>query len=330
MNMPESIGLTVIGGGPAGCAAALAARAEGAAVTLYEKSRFPRHKVCGEFLSPETGTVIESLGIWPAFTAARPARLARAILHVGRRPKRFSLPEPAYSLSRYRLDDLLLREAVARGVEVKTMAVPSGLEMQRQPAIIAHGRQAPARRGERLFGFKTHFRGPADDAVEMFFSGGCYVGVSPVEGGAVNVCGLAPEALLRPHGFRPEALFGDALRARLRGLEPLFDWLVTGPLVFRDGFRDRCGVYLAGDAMGFVDPFTGSGILAALLTGRMAGQAASRSVPVEEHTLRCRNALARQYSVASLLRGLLGAGLAESLAALVPGRWLYRLTRPSL
>ena len=112
-------------------------------------------------------------------------------------------------------------------------------------------------------------------------------------------------------------------------LERSFDWLLTGPLVFRDSFHDQPNVYLAGDAMGFVDPFTGSGILAALLTGRMAGQAAARSLPVAQFTASCRRTLARQYSVASTLRGLLGAGLAESLASLIPGPWLYRLTRPS-
>ena len=85
---------------------------------------------------------------------------------------------------------------------------------------------------------------------------------------------------------------------------------------------------LAGDALGFVDPFTGSGMLAALLTGRLAGQAAARGRSVEEHLAACRRVLGRQYSVASLLRQLLGAGLAEKLAAFVPGRMLYRMTRP--
>ena len=298
-------------------------------MTLYEKSHFPRHKVCGEFLSPEIGAVIDDLGLWPAFSGARPARLGRVVLHIGNRRKRFLLPEPAYSLSRYALDDLLLHEAVARGADVKTATVHFGCEPPRGPTVVAHGRQTPKRKGERLFGFKAHFRGQGDDTVEMFFFRGCYVGLSSVEGGAINVCGLAPEEMLRRNAFRPEPLFSNALRARLDPLERIFDWLVTGPLVFRDSFRDAPGVYLAGDAMGFVDPFTGSGILAALLTGRMAGQAAARSLPVEQYTVMCRRTLARQYSVASVLRGLLGAGMAESLAGLVPGPWLYRLTRPS-
>ena len=45
--------ITIIGAGPAGCAAALAALSEGSAFTLYEKSRFPRG-----FVDPFTGSVI--------------------------------------------------------------------------------------------------------------------------------------------------------------------------------------------------------------------------------------------------------------------------------
>jgi 2-polyprenyl-6-methoxyphenol hydroxylase-like FAD-dependent oxidoreductase len=86
--------ITVIGGGPAGCAAALAASSEGSAVTLYEKSRFPRHKVFGEFLSPELRPPLESLGLWSGFLAAGPARIPRAVLHRGTHSKRFMLPEP--------------------------------------------------------------------------------------------------------------------------------------------------------------------------------------------------------------------------------------------
>ena len=318
--------ITVIGGGPAGCAAALAALSEGSAVTLYEKSRFPRHKVCGEFLSPELGPALESLGLWSGFLAAGPARITRAVLHLGPHLKRFKLPEPAYSLSRYSLDHMLLREATLRGADLRVEAAKPG----EAPTILAHGRQATARAGERLFGFKAHFRGPVDDAVELFFFRGCYVGVSSVENQFTNVCGLAPERLLLGGGFSPEALFSEPLRERVAPLERAMEWLITGPLVFRDEFKSRTRVYLAGDALGFVDPFTGSGVLAALLTGRLAGQAAVRGCAVEEHLAACRRVLGRQYNVASLLRRLLGAGLAEKLAAFVPGRMLYRMTRPAV
>ena len=74
-------------------------------------------------------------------------------------------------------------------------------------------------------------------------------------------------------------------------LERAMEWLITGPLVFHDEMRIRSHVYLAGDALGFVDPFTGSGMLAALLTGRLAGEAAARGSSVEEHQAGCRRLL---------------------------------------
>lgn len=321
--------VAIIGGGPAGCAAALAALEEGASVILYEKSRSPRHKVCGEFLSPEILSIFESLQLGSTFLATRPALLRRAVLHIGRREKRFRLPEPAYSLSRFALDRLLQQEAIQHGAELRIEAIRTP-DAPTNATVIAHGRQKPAPKGERLFGFKAHFRGAVDEAVEMFFFGGCYTGVSPVEDGAVNVCGLAPEELLRASDFQPEALFPEGLRARLRPLERSFDWLITGPLVFHDEFRNHATAYLAGDAMGFVDPFTGSGILSALRTGALAGRSAARGIPIESYNAECRRILRRQYSVASMVRSALGAGLAEGLARWIPGPMLYRLTRPAL
>lgn len=318
--------VTVIGAGPAGSAAALAALAEGASVRLHEKSRFPRHKVCGEFLSPELITVFESLQVQEKFLAARPARLKRAVLRIGNREKRFALPEPAFSLSRYALDHLLLEETLRRGASLTTAT--SG-----EPLVIAHGRKAAAPKGGRLFGFKAHFRGSLGDAVEMFFFQGGYAGVSPVEDGFVNVCGLAPEEMLSPHGFQPEAIFPQALRDRLRPLDQSFAWLVTGPLIFQHKLDGQTESYLAGDALGFIDPFTGSGILSAILTGRLAGQSAARGVSIADYTVECRRILGRPYSAAALARRALGTGVVSeillNLARWIPGPLLYRLTRPA-
>jgi hypothetical protein len=56
------------------------------------------------------------------------------------------------------------------------------------------------------------------------------------------------------------------------------DWLITGPLVFSERLRQPADevTYRAGDSLGFTDPFTGSGILNAMLTGELAGIAAAR------------------------------------------------------
>src|ERR1019366_1262322 len=65
----------VVGGGPAGVMAALAAMREGAPVRIFEKSAFPRHKVCGEFLSPAILPLLRRACCGAAFLALRPAVL---------------------------------------------------------------------------------------------------------------------------------------------------------------------------------------------------------------------------------------------------------------
>jgi flavin-dependent dehydrogenase len=53
--------LIVIGGGPAGTSAAITCARNGARVLLLERGRFPRHKVCGEFVSAESLDLLAGL-----------------------------------------------------------------------------------------------------------------------------------------------------------------------------------------------------------------------------------------------------------------------------
>src|ERR1035437_606565 len=88
----------VVGGGPAGVMAAFAAMREGAPVRIFEKSAFPRHKVCGEFLSPAILPLLRRAGCEAGFLQLRPAVLSAMRLHFGTRVIRHPLPEPAYGL----------------------------------------------------------------------------------------------------------------------------------------------------------------------------------------------------------------------------------------
>jgi hypothetical protein len=104
----------VVGGGPGGVMAAFAAMREGAGVRIFEKSAFPRHKVCGEFLSPAILPLLRRAGCEAGFLQLRPTVLSAMRLHFGTRVIRHPLPEPAYGVSRYELDRLLL-PAQAKG-----------------------------------------------------------------------------------------------------------------------------------------------------------------------------------------------------------------------
>src|ERR1700733_12817781 len=90
----------VVGGGLAGSSAALRALMHGTSVTIIDKSRFPGHRVCGEFLSPEIRGILTRLDCLDGFLALGPATIRRMTLHFGSLEKCSVLTEPAFGLSR--------------------------------------------------------------------------------------------------------------------------------------------------------------------------------------------------------------------------------------
>jgi menaquinone-9 beta-reductase len=318
--------IQIAGAGPAGTAAAIAALSQGAAVHIYERSLHAKHKVCGEFVSREAFRVLERLGVAPAFFELKPSVIRRCALHLGAHVKEWTLGEPAFGLSRLALDRLLLERAVAAGARLSRGTTFREGD-SRDRVILASGRRGLASRGGRLFGFKAHFSGPVTDSVELYFTRFGYVGISAVEDGETNVCGLASEETLRRYDFDVDALLAGepAVSAHLRPLARTMRWLTTGPLSFSRVPREA-DVYLAGDGLGFIDPFTGSGILNALMTGRLAGIAAATGKSAAEHLRTCSSLLDGPFATSAALRALLRTRVRE-LAVLIPGNWLYKFTR---
>jgi menaquinone-9 beta-reductase len=327
--------ILIAGGGPAGAAAAIAARLEGSPVRLMDRATTCRHKVCGEFISPEVSELLEALQVWHDFGVLRPCRIRRCILHLVSRTEQWRLSECAWGLSRLRLDRMLIEKATVLGAIVSRGEDLDWRQTSRAdgPVIAACGRTRATEQRDRLFGFKAHFEGPADDAVELFFSTSGYVGVSGIEDGLTNVCGIAPESLLHKYAFNFDeiVLRSPGLAERLRPLHRRMRWIVTGPLSFAPPSTCDFGsdVYPAGDSLTFVDPFTGSGILNALLTGRLAGIAVARRIPRSEYLIACRSVLGRAFLVSSVLRRLVGHTEFHWLAHYLPGQALFRFTRPS-
>jgi flavin-dependent dehydrogenase len=294
----------VIGAGVAGSSVSAALAAQGWDVLLIERDRFPRHKVCGEFLSPEAQGSLAVLGLHAAVAAQTPQALTQARLTTpSGATVQIDLPDTAWGLSRYTLDATLAQAAEARGVErwsglsVRSVQL-HGEHFQvylqdeaRQPVIAravlaACGRHTgnglPPRpralpRDAQAVGVKAHYVGVTMPAqVELYLFPGGYAGVNAVEGGRVNVCLLASYAAFAQAGRQSAALLGaaatwnPALGERLAGATLLAPTIMAVAPV--DPFRpaqpwDR--VPCLGDTATMIPPLCGDGMAMALRSAEL-------------------------------------------------------------
>lgn len=135
MNEASNIyDVVIVGGGPAGSSAAINLAASGARVLLAEQKRFPREKLCGEFISPECLEHFERLGVMERMSEAEGAALAETVFY-SRSGKSVGVPSnwfgsaraSALGLSRAEMDARLLARAREAGAFVLEEATVSGL-----------------------------------------------------------------------------------------------------------------------------------------------------------------------------------------------------------
>ena len=129
-QITERYDTVLIGGGPAGSALAARLAQAGRRVALCERDRFPRDKLCGEFLSGESRRVLGELGCLAELDALHPAviRACRFTSPSGA-VCGANLPSPALGISRRVLDDVLLRHAARSGAVVLQGAHVRRVEM---------------------------------------------------------------------------------------------------------------------------------------------------------------------------------------------------------
>jgi flavin-dependent dehydrogenase len=214
-----------VGAGPAGSAAATILASAGKRVLLLEKDRFPRAKVCGEFLSGDAFAFAERLGVLSAIRRAGAETISQGAVHLPNgRSVDFRIPTPSLGISRSRLDELLATRASEAGAHVRfsarVVSVEGGPgrdfsvryamgdrnddEVRARTVIGAWGRWDAMDRElsrrflarPRYFGWSRDFVGDTSalaGRVELFLYPGGYCGLSRVEGGEVNLAGVVSE-----------------------------------------------------------------------------------------------------------------------------------------
>lgn len=325
--------IQIIGGGLAGLSLGLGLARAGVPVTLFETGAYPRHRVCGEFITGLPQSTRERLGLDPLLAGAVQNRQV-AWFHDGTSPPRLqTLPAPAPSLSRHALDARLAGGFLAAGGKLLTQT--------RHPAVgDAPGRVfANGRRRARSdwLGLKIHARAlPLAADLELHLGDQAYVGLAAIEDGRVNICGLFRRRKLCAKGpdlilayLQAAGLASLAARLARAPLDPASFCAVAALAFDARTLPAAAGVQL-GDACAMIPPFTGHGMAMAFQSAEVALDPllayARGEVAWPATTLRIRAALRRRFR----LRLATAAVLHPFLLQPARQRWFARLNRRGL
>ncbi len=270
--MSETI--TIIGGGLTGLSLSIALRKRGIPVILHEAGSYPRHRVCGEFISGISPSTLETLGIPEALSDAR-HHTSITWFSGDKQTRRHTLSEPALGLSRHLLDDRLQSIATGLGVEIHT-----GSRIKPEPGkpatVWSAGRKPTT---GKWIGLKAHLRGIANSSdLEMHTGRNGYLGITPVESDWFNACGLFKidkNISVRHQDLLPAYLRKNGNHHLAESLEKA-EWKhgsFTAVAGFELGLQKPTpGILTLGDSHSIIPPFTGNGMT-------MAFQSAETALP---------------------------------------------------
>ena len=321
MKITTTFDVIIVGGGLAGLTSAIHLSSRKKRVLLIEKNEYPKHKVCGEYISNEVLPYLNSLGINPINEGAK--QITK--VHISTTKSNLikgELPLGGFGMSRYFLDNLLIKKAHLNGVQILkdtvdsihfkkdsfTITTKSSGVFQSKITIGAFGKRSSLdQKMKRKFiqkkspylAVKIHVKGvfPENLVALHNFKGG-YCGVSKVEDNAINVCYITEYRSFKKHknitDFQEQVVFKNKhLRKIFKETSPVFEKPLTiSQVSFQTKNPVEDHIIMCGDTAGMIHPLCGNGMGMAISSAQLAS---IRILQFLNGEIKTREGLEKQY-----------------------------------
>jgi len=300
-NTEDNNQVVIVGGGLAGLISAIQLSKAGIQTVLLEKHSYPRHKVCGEYISNEVLPYLNYLGFDPyEYGAKKITKLSFSTFN----GKSFdtTLPLGGFGISRYCMDEKLAEIAVASGVQLITdnvnnisfsadkfqITTSTQQEYTSEIVIGAHGKRSNIdSKLSRPFmdtvspflAVKSHYSGDfPDNQVSLHTFPGGYCGLSKVETGHVNVCYITDYESFQK--YKNIENFQDVVVSKNEHLKEIFSSfnmvfrkpLTISQLSFATKNPVEQHILMTGDSAGMIHPLAGNGMSMAMRSAQMVSR----------------------------------------------------------
>ncbi|WP_067031775.1 NAD(P)/FAD-dependent oxidoreductase [Allomuricauda sp. CP2A] len=318
----QQFDVIIIGGGLAGLTSAIHLAQNDFKVLLIEKNSFPKHKVCGEYVSNEVLPYLEYLGFNPFEFGAKRITNFELTTH-NNKTIQTELPLGGFGMSRYQMDFQLYKLALRQGVsvvkdtvddvifehDVFSVQTKSGQSFTSKITIGAFGKRSNLdTKLQRSFitekspylGVKIHVSGdfPENKVALHNFKGG-YCGVSKVENDHINLCYITNYKAFKRYkdidAFQNDVIFKNlALKELFQNSNAEFDKPLTiSQISFATKNPIENHMIMCGDSAGMIHPLCGNGMAMAI---RSAQLASGLIIDYLQNKIDTRAALERKYA----------------------------------
>jgi len=291
----------IIGGGLAGLTAAIHLSNSGLKVTVIEKNEFPKHKVCGEYISNEVIPYFEFLNL--KISELKPSIITKMEFSSAKgNIISADLPLGGFGISRFELDHYLLQKAIEKGCQVIQDTVTEihfindeflittyeNIKLKSKITIGAFGKRSNIdqtllrnfiQKKSPWLAVKAHYSGKfPNDLVGLHNFKGGYCGVSKVEDDKINICYLVNYETFKQYknieDFQHEILDKNPnLKMIFDNSEMIFDKPLTiSQISFENKNTVDNHILMIGDTAGLIHPLCGNGMAMAVHSAKIASE----------------------------------------------------------